>query len=97
MLPLTGQRVFKNGSRTMAPALLVPGQFNHRILINPIEHIWDLAYADQQQLPLNMSELWQCLKTAWNNVPQERTQTVVDSMMKRVNNVIDARGGHTKD
>ena len=39
--------------------------------LNPIEHIWDyLARVVQQHLPHNTSELWQCLKTAWNNVPQ---------------------------
>ena len=65
--------------------------------LNRIEHIWHyLACVVQQQLPRNMSELWQCLKTAWNNVPQERTQTLVDSIIKRVNNVIDAREGCTK-
>ena len=63
--------------------------------LNPIEHIWDyFACVVQQQLPRNMTELWQCLKTAWNNVPQERTQTLVDSMITRVNNVIDARVGY---
>ncbi len=65
--------------------------------LNPIEHIWDyLARVVLQQLPRNTSELWQCLKTAWNNVSQERTQTRVDSMITRVSNVMHARGGYTK-
>ena len=65
--------------------------------LNPVEHIWDyLAHVVQQQLTHNMSELWQCLKTAWNTVPQERTQTLVDSVITIVNNVIDARGGYTE-
>ena len=65
--------------------------------LNPIEYIWDyLVRVVLQQLPHNTSELWKCLKTAWNNVSQERTQTLVDSMITRVSNVIHARGGYTK-
>ena len=65
--------------------------------LNPVEHMCDyLTRVVQQQLPRTTSELWQCLQTTWNNVPQERAQTLVDTMISRVNNVIDARGDYTK-
>ena len=65
--------------------------------LNPIENLWEhIATKVHEQTPANMQELWIAINTAWESLPQERLQTLFDSMPRRCEAVIKAKGGSTR-
>ena len=67
--------------------------------LNPIEHLWDeldRRIRSRPVQPNNERELWNALVYEWNNIPRVAIRTLIDSMRRRCNAVITARGGHTK-
>ena len=66
--------------------------------LSPIEHLWDvLGRAVRRiQAPVqNLEELWTVLERAWNEIPQDVIRNLIDSMPRRIEAVIRARGGYT--
>lgn len=66
--------------------------------LNCIEHVWDMIYrqvSNQPNPPRNVQELEVAVVRAWNNLPQQQIQTLVQSMPSRCRECRDARGGHT--
>ena len=67
--------------------------------LNPIEHVWDimgrqLRLIDPQ--PQNNDQLFDCLRNAWNNIPQQQLSTLIGSMRRRCTAVVNANGGLTQ-
>jgi transposase len=64
-----------------------------------IEHVWD--YLDRRvrtrtSLPRNRTELWDALVEEWGNVEEDYITRLYESMPRRVQALLDAKGGHTK-
>ena len=67
--------------------------------LNPIEHLWDALdrRVRQRQPPLqSLQQLVNALQDEWNNIPQQAIQTLISSMSRRCQAVIDSRGGYTR-
>lgn len=67
--------------------------------LNPIEHVWDemgRRLRRHAQAPRNSRELRQILVQEWNNFPQNVIQNLIQSMPRRLQAVITARGGNTR-
>jgi transposase len=65
--------------------------------LNPIEHLWE--HLDRQirlRSIHNKNELWEVLQDEWSKIPAEVCQKLVDSMTKRCQAVIKAKGYATK-
>ena len=66
---------------------------------NPIEHLWDdlgRAVRSRGVQPTNLRQLGEMLTEEWERIPRERLQTLVDSMPRRLAEILRARGGHTR-
>ena len=67
--------------------------------INPIEHLWTHVKKKLHQYPsppTSLHELWDRLAVEWNGIPAETCQRPIESMPRRCEAVIKAKGGHTK-
>lgn len=67
--------------------------------LNPIEHAWvevKRAISDDQSECQNLDDLWQKAKNSWQNISGDFCRKVVESMPKRIEAVIKAKGGHIK-
>lgn len=67
--------------------------------INPIEHLWEHLKRQLNKYPKPPSgchELWDRVVKEWNMIPPETCQKLIESMPRRVNAVLKAKGGHTK-
>ena len=67
--------------------------------LNPIEHLW--AYlkrrlAEYESPPRGVHELWERLEREWPTISVEVCRTLLESMPRRIEAVIKAKGGHTK-
>ena len=65
--------------------------------MNPIEHIWD--YIDRKicnQQFKNLDELYNEVQKIWFNIPHDFIKSLIDSMTRRLDALIAARGGPTK-
>ena len=56
--------------------------------LNPIEHLWD-------NLPKSVPDLTNALVAEWKQVPAAMFQHLVESLPRRVETVITAKGGPT--
>lgn len=66
--------------------------------LNPIEHLWDRVQRELNRVlprPTTAAELERALLRAWNNIPMAAVNTLIHSMRRRCQDVINARGGHT--
>src|SRR5216684_1114324 len=67
--------------------------------LNPIEHLWKhikselTKYATQ---PKGVWEIWERVAEVWDKIRPEVCQNLIESMPRRVQAVIKAKGGHTK-
>ena len=67
--------------------------------LNPIEHLWHHL---KQQLnayevpPAGIHELWDRVQVEWEAIPAEVCRNLIESMPRRVEAVIKAKGGQTK-
>nr|CDJ88825.1 Transposase domain containing protein [Haemonchus contortus] len=65
--------------------------------LNPIEHLWESFEHQVKGLRArNEQEKFLQLKTAWENIPQEEIDKLIESMPRRCQAVIEARGYATK-
>lgn len=67
--------------------------------VNPIEHLWDELQraVDQRDVkPATLHDLAAALIEEWEILPAERLQNLVNSMPRRLQAVINSRGGHTR-
>ena len=65
--------------------------------LNPIENLWSIL--DQQVDKgdvTNKLKLFSALEDAWNKIDDHYLQNLVESMPRRLQAVIQAKGGHTK-
>lgn len=67
--------------------------------LNPIEHLWSIlkkrlnAYDTPAK---GMWELWERAVKEWDEIRKEECQKLIESMPRRLEAVIKAKGGHTK-
>ena len=67
--------------------------------INPIEHLWShlkRKLAEYEEPPSGMIELWERIEKEWNAIPASVCQNLIESMPRRVEAVLKAKGGYTK-
>jgi hypothetical protein len=65
--------------------------------LNPIEHLWwEVKNRLKNKNPRNKAELRTAIKEIWENIPSSVTKNLVESMPRRLQAVLDAKGGHTK-
>ena len=64
--------------------------------LNPKENLWD-AFATPvgEENPTSSAELWLAVKNGWEEVPLARLMKLYESMKRRCEEVIRAKGGHT--
>lgn len=66
--------------------------------LNPIEHLWDeleRRLRARTSRPNNTTELFAALKEEWSKIPIETCRSLVDSLPRRIEAVIAAKGGPT--
>ncbi len=65
--------------------------------INPIEILWnDVDKEVKKKKPTNFNELEVLIKECWTNIPVERRERLVDSIPRRVAEVIHNKGFATR-
>lgn len=65
--------------------------------INPIEHLWKILDDEIRKRHIsNKKELKEALKEEWDKIPSSVTANLVNSMPRRLQAVIDAKGNPTK-
>jgi transposase len=67
--------------------------------ISPIEHQWVHLKRELNKYPTapkGVWEIWERVVKEWNNIPPEVCQNLIESMPRRLEAVIKAKGGHTK-
>ena len=67
--------------------------------LNPIEHLWEhikRRLGEYETPPGGMLELWERVEAEWDNIPAEVCQNLIESMPRRIEAVLKAKGGHTK-
>ncbi len=67
--------------------------------LNPIEHLWVDLKKSLKKYPRpakGVHELWERVVVEWNKIPPGTCENLVESMPRRVQAVIKAKGGHTK-
>ena len=65
--------------------------------LNPLENLWAIVKRDvQKKHPTNLVQLEKCVKASWKAIPAETIKNLVDSMPRRIQAVIAAKGGPTK-
>ncbi|GFU67873.1 transposable element Tc1 transposase [Trichonephila clavipes] len=66
--------------------------------LNPIEHLWDeleCRLRSQPNRPSSLQTLTSVVMDAWKAIPMVTYQKLVESLLKRVQAVIHAKGGPT--
>lgn len=67
--------------------------------LNPIEHLWDYLkkrLGEYNEPPTSMAQLWERVQVEWENIPASVCQKLIESMPRRVEAVLKAKGGYTK-
>ena len=65
--------------------------------LNPIENLWDQVKREADRHIMEhttLAQLGRIIQRAWNHIPQQNINNLVNSMRKRCNDVIDADGGN---
>ena len=76
--------------------MLWPAQSADR---NPIEHLWQYIKNRRKKYettPKGILELWERVEKEWAAIPAEVGQNLIESMPRRIEAVIKAKGGYTK-
>jgi hypothetical protein len=67
--------------------------------LNPIEHLWQHTKSQlckYETLATGVWEIWDRVAEVWNDIEPEVCQRLIESMPRRLEAVIKAKGGHTK-
>lgn len=67
--------------------------------LNPIEHLWSILkfrLAAYPTPPSGIEELWKRVEVEWEKIPKEECLKLINSMPKRVEALLKAKGGYTK-
>lgn len=67
--------------------------------LNPIEHLWEILKKrlNSYEVPSKgVWELWERIEVEWDKIEVEECQGLIESMPRRLEAVIKAKGGHTK-
>jgi len=67
--------------------------------LNPIEHLWhhlNTRLGDYERPPSGIAELWGRAQKEWNDIPASFCQNLVESRPRRIQAVLQAKGGCTK-
>jgi hypothetical protein len=67
--------------------------------LNPIEHLWwhlKKRLAEYETPARGLEELWERVQVEWEKILPETCQKLIESMPRRVEAVIKAKGGYTK-
>lgn len=65
--------------------------------LNPIENLWnDVKTIVGQKKIKNLDELWEGVQEAWNSIPLDRCQKLIESLTRRCDAVIQNKGYSTK-
>ena len=66
--------------------------------LNPIEHLWVYLKRQLAAYPTpssGINALWECTQREWEAIDTAVVQNLIESMPRRVEEVIKARGGYT--
>lgn len=64
--------------------------------MNPIEHLWDmLKRRVQKHNAQTLGALRNALQEEWDNLQQETIRDLINSMSRRIQELINVRGGNT--
>ena len=67
--------------------------------LNPIEHLWGCLkkrrLAEHENSPNGIHELCERVQVEWERIPVEECQKLIESMPRRVQAVLKAKGGYT--
>jgi hypothetical protein len=67
--------------------------------LNPIEHTWDHlknCLLGHERAPTRVHQLWDRVVVEWGKISVEECQKWIESMPRRIQAVIKAKGYHTK-
>jgi transposase len=67
--------------------------------LNPIEHLWHHIKKELTKYPTQQKgvwEVWERVAEVWNKIEPEVCQNLIESMPRRIQAVIKAKGGNTK-
>ena len=67
--------------------------------LSPLEHLWGYLKRRlaEYKHPLNgIHELWERNQVEWEKMPAEECQKLIESMPRRIQAVLRAKGGYTK-
>lgn len=68
--------------------------------LNPIENVWGLIVKKVNRTnnfrPENVEELWARIQEAWNELTPDYTRAIINTMPRRLNDVIQKNGAFTK-
>ena len=67
--------------------------------LNPIEHTWShlkKCLSGYKRAPTGVHQLWDRVVVEWGNISMEECQKWIESMPRRIQAVIKAKGGHIK-
>jgi hypothetical protein len=67
--------------------------------LNSIEHLWTYVkdrLKEYEGPPSGVLELWKRVENVWNDIPPEVCQNLIESMPRRIQAVIKAKGRWTK-
>jgi hypothetical protein len=67
--------------------------------LNPIEHLWGYLkrrLAKHEHPSNGIYKLWERIQVEWEEIAVEECQKLIESMPRRVQAVIKAKGGYTK-
>ena len=67
--------------------------------LNAIEHLWNhlkRKLAEYEVPPQGILELWERVQEEWGKIKPEVCQGLIESMLRRVEAIIKAKGGYTK-
>ena len=67
--------------------------------LNPIEHLWThlkKRVADYEVPPKGILDLWDRVQEEWDQIGPEVCQNLIESMPRRIEAVLKAKGGYTK-
>ena len=71
----------------------------HSLDFNPIENLWDIVdtrVRKRKTQPKNIDDLAMVVIEEWNNIPAKTIHNLIESMPRRIQAGIDAKGWNTK-